>query len=172
MYAGFGGGLIAAHACRYLMQQHMGGVKEIAQDLECDVGDGDDKPTGLKPAAAESNREKYGRNELPPKEYDGLLEIFVNSFKDPTLILLIVVAFVQIIIFVVTKTVDFQGCTTADQQACKANLIDVQNSFVGNYSHAKTAVTLDGWHDFYFSSWYKFRSFPCPSPWHAGLTRS
>ena len=134
------------------MQQHMGGVKEIAQDLECDVGDGDDKPTGLKPVAAESNREKYGRNELPPKEYDGLLEIFVNSFKDPTLILLIVVAFVQIIIFVVTKTVDFQGCTTADQQACKANLIDVQNSFVGNYSHAKTAVTLDGCHDFYFSS--------------------
>ena len=53
------------------MHQHVGSVKEIVQDVHCD---GDDEPTGLEPAATETNRKEHGRYELSSKPHEGSLE--------------------------------------------------------------------------------------------------
>ena len=52
---------------------------------------------GLKTNEVIKNQEKYGKNILPKKEKDSIFKIFINEFKDPMVILLLVAIIASII---------------------------------------------------------------------------
>lgn len=52
---------------------------------------------GLSSKEVEERQKKYGRNELREKESDPIWKIFLESFKDPMVIILIIAAVIQII---------------------------------------------------------------------------
>jgi magnesium-transporting ATPase (P-type) len=142
----------------YLLRTHLGGVGAVAETLGSKIPAGDENPGGLDPDKVDSNR-KYGVNELPQKQYDGMLTIFINSFKDPTLILLIIVALIQIVIWVIIKTIDFTGCQTTEQMDCKARIEDVQAAFKGKTywdavvtRHNKPETELEKFYNMYFGA--------------------
>ena len=68
-------------------------LKDSDQVL-ADLGVGHD---GLSQAEASSRLEKYGKNELKEKASDPTWKIFLESFKDPMVIILIVAALIQIV---------------------------------------------------------------------------
>lgn len=52
--------------------------------------------SGLSDAQAKENQEKYGLNELNQEEKKSTLKMFLENFKDPMVIILLIVAFIQI----------------------------------------------------------------------------
>eukprot|EP00606_Chrysophyceae_sp_TOSAG23-5_P001068 GSChrysophyteH2.ASY1.ANO1.1099.1 assembled CDS len=68
------------------MVSSFGGLGGLESKLETNFS------SGLAPDTIEKNRSKYGVNSSPSKEIDSWLQMFINSFDDPTLILLIISA--------------------------------------------------------------------------------
>lgn len=66
-------------------------IEEIKQELKTN-----DK--GLTKKEALSRNQKYGKNVLPKKETDSIIKIFLNEFKDPMVILLLVAIIASFII--------------------------------------------------------------------------
>jgi magnesium-transporting ATPase (P-type) len=70
-----------------------GGLPSLEGSLNTDFSDGldnDDKED------LESRRKKYGRNEFPEPEISSWFEMFFDTFEDPTLIILLVAAFISL----------------------------------------------------------------------------
>lgn len=62
---------------------------DVIKELESNIG-------GLSSDEARKRLEKNGRNELRAKEKDSVFKIFLESFKDPMVIILIIAAVIQI----------------------------------------------------------------------------
>lgn len=55
-------------------------------------------PEGLSSKEAQKRIEEYGLNEIGQKDQKSLLSLFIDTFKDPMVIVLLIVAFVQVIL--------------------------------------------------------------------------
>lgn len=97
----------------------LGGPQPVGKDLGTEF-DSRGKPLGLKKSKIEANATKYGRNALPRTECKTLLEHCKEALADPTLIVLLVVAAIQIVICVVEigLSEDF-ACKSVEMQDCE-----------------------------------------------------
>lgn len=66
-------------------------IEEIEKELET-------SSKGLSKQVASERLKKYGKNTLPKKKNDGVFKIFINEFKDPILILLLVAIAASLIV--------------------------------------------------------------------------
>ena len=66
-------------------------IKDIEKELQT-------THEGLSKKEAKERQEKYGKNILPKKKPDSIIKIFLNEFKDPMVILLIIAIIVSLIV--------------------------------------------------------------------------
>ena len=53
---------------------------------------------GLSTEEAQKRQQKFGKNILPQKPKDSILKIFINEFKDPIVLLLLVAIIVSFVV--------------------------------------------------------------------------
>ena len=85
---------------------------------------------GLSTEEAQKRQQKFGKNILPQKPKDSILKIFINEFKDPIVLLLLVAIIVS---FVVGEIVD----------ACVIIGIVFIDAFMGTYQENKANSTAE-----------------------------
>ena len=66
-------------------------IEEIEKELNTNIN-------GLETNEVKKRQEKYGKNILPKKKKDSVFKIFINEFKDPILILLLVAIIASLIV--------------------------------------------------------------------------
>jgi len=66
-------------------------IKELEKELNTTI-------EGLTQKEAKTRIQKYGKNILPKKEKDSVLKIFINEFKDPIVLLLLVAVLASLIV--------------------------------------------------------------------------
>ena len=66
-------------------------IEEIEKELQT-------SSKGLSATDAQKRIEKHGKNILPKKECDSVFKIFINEFKDPIIILLLIAIIASLIV--------------------------------------------------------------------------
>ncbi|MGB3975306.1 MAG: cation-translocating P-type ATPase [bacterium] len=70
---------------------------------------GTDPIKGLTTAQVEKNRQEYGENRLTPPEKDSIWKQWLNTFKDPTIIILCVCAAIAILVGIIEGNIPWDG---------------------------------------------------------------
>ena len=69
---------------------YMQSVDDVIKDIDSNI-------EGLSSLEAEKRLKEYGKNEIKAKENDPVWKIFLESFKDPMVVILIIAAIIQIV---------------------------------------------------------------------------